>query len=67
MDTFVLDVIEIEQLGDHGIMKPPEMQGLTDEQIFELKLKDEWSDRSYPSGGSIINHDPIGRRTGTGA
>ena len=47
-------------------MKPPEMQGLTDEQIMELKLRDEWSDKSYPSGGSIINHDPIGRRTGTG-
>lgn len=62
----ILVSIAIEQLGDHGILKPPEMHGLTDEQIMELKLKDEWSDRSYPSGGSIINHDPISRRTGTG-
>ena len=56
-------VTEIEQLVDHGIMKPPEMHGLTDEQIFELKLRDEWVDKSYPSGGSISNPDPIGRRT----
>ena len=42
------------------------MQGLSDEQIAELHLRDPWADKSYPSGGSIINHDPIGRRTGTG-
>jgi hypothetical protein len=33
--------VEIEQLGNHGIMKPPEMQGLTDEQVMELKLRVE--------------------------
>lgn len=40
-------------------MNPPEMQGLTDEQVMEVELRDEWSDRSFPGGGSIINHDPI--------
>lgn len=56
---------EIELLADHGIAKPPNMVGLTDDQIEELKLKDEWSDRSYPSGGSVFNADGVGRRTGS--
>ena len=43
------------------------MVGLTDDQIEELKLKDEWSDRSYPSGGSVFNADGVGRRTGNGS
>lgn len=42
------------------------MQGLTDEQIEELKLKDEWADKCYPSGGHIDNKDDIGRRNGIG-
>lgn len=42
------------------------MQGLTDEQIEELKLKDEWADKCYPSGGHIDNKDDIGRRNGFG-
>ena len=58
--------LEIELLADHGIAKPPNMVGLTDDQIEELKLKDEWSDRSYPSGGSVFNADGVGRRTGSG-
>ncbi len=57
---------EVEQLADHGIMKPPEMQGLTDEQIGELKLVDQWSPKCIPSGGVFVNEDPIGRRTGNG-
>ena len=48
----------------HGIMLPPNMQGLTDEQVSELKLQDEWSKSCYPQGGSILNKDPIGRRNG---
>lgn len=55
---------EIEELADHGITLPPNMQGLTDEQIEELKLKDEWADKCYPSGGHIDNKDDIGRRNG---
>ena len=42
------------------------MQGLTDEQIEELKLRDEWSERCHPSGGHIQKTDEIGRRNGIG-
>lgn len=55
---------EIEELADHGITLPPNMQGLTDEQIEELKLKDEWADKCKPSGGHVMRVDDIGRRNG---
>ncbi|XP_069492445.1 cilia- and flagella-associated protein 298 [Ambystoma mexicanum] len=55
---------EMQELADHGITLPPNMQGLTDEQIEELKLKDEWSEKCEPSGGSIFKKDEIGRRNG---
>ncbi|KAM9333122.1 cilia- and flagella-associated protein 298 [Pholidichthys leucotaenia] len=55
---------EIPELADHGISLPPNMQGLTEEQIEELKLKDEWEDRCIPSGGSVLRKDKIGRRNG---
>ena len=42
------------------------MQGLTDEQIVDLKLKDEWAEKCYPSGGHINKKDEIGRRNGMG-
>lgn len=42
------------------------MQGLTDEQIEDLKLHDEWEDKCKPSGGAIFNQDKIGRRNGHG-
>ncbi len=57
----------MQSLAEHGICKPPEMQGLTDEQIVELKLRDTFSDTCYPSGGARSNPDPIGKRTGNGA
>ena len=53
-------------LADHGITLPPNMQGLTDEQIVELKLKDEWREKCVPSGGSRSNSDEIGKRNGDG-
>jgi hypothetical protein len=53
----------IEQLAAHGITKPPKMQGLTPDQVVELKLKDE-SDVYYPSGGSVASPDDIGLRVG---
>ncbi len=56
----------MQELAEHGISKPPEMQGLTEEQVSELKLDDPWTARCYPSGGSRSNPDPIGRRTGNG-
>lgn len=42
------------------------MQGLTDEQIEELKLKDEWAEKCVPSGGSVFKKDDVGRRNGHG-
>uniref|UniRef100_A0A8C6ZB68 Cilia- and flagella-associated protein 298-like n=1 Tax=Nothoprocta perdicaria TaxID=30464 RepID=A0A8C6ZB68_NOTPE len=55
---------ELEDLAEHGISLPPKMQGLTDEQIEELKLKDEWADKCVPSGGSVFKKDVMGRRNG---
>jgi hypothetical protein len=47
-------------------MLPPNMIGLTGEQIIELKLKDEFEDVCIPSGGFVENSDPVGRRNGRG-
>ncbi|XP_049641759.1 cilia- and flagella-associated protein 298 [Suncus etruscus] len=55
---------EIEELADHGVFLPPNMQGLTDEQVEELKLRDEWGDRCTPSGGAEFRKDEVGRRNG---
>lgn len=55
---------EIEGLADFGIAKPVEAVGLTDEQIIELKIKDLWTPKCFPSGGAVFNKDVIGRRTG---
>ncbi|NWW38519.1 CF298 protein, partial [Panurus biarmicus] len=55
---------EMEELAEHGIALPYNMQGLADEQIEELKLKDEWAERCVPSGGSIFRKDEMGRRNG---
>lgn len=54
----------MEELANHGCMMPPEMIGLTDEQIDELKLLDSWADICTPSGGSNQTKDPVGRRNG---
>lgn len=61
-----MNVAEIESLSEHGVMLPPNMIGLTQEQIQELKLKDEFEDVCVPSGGHIQNPDPVGRRSGRG-
>lgn len=58
--------LEMEELAEHGVFLPPNMQGLTDEQIQELKLKDEWGEKCVPSGGSVFMKDDIGRRNGQG-
>lgn len=55
---------EIEELAEHGTSLPPNMQGLADEQISDLKLVDEWENKCIPSGGSVEKKDPIGRRNG---
>ncbi|KAM3868574.1 cilia- and flagella-associated protein 298 [Diretmus argenteus] len=55
---------EILQLADHGIALPPNMQGLTEEQIVDLKLTDQWEEKCVPSGGSVFRKDGIGMRNG---
>lgn len=55
---------EVGELANHGIAKPTEAVGLTDEQILELKIQDLWTPKCFPSGGSVFNKDVIGRRTG---
>ncbi|XP_034938603.1 cilia- and flagella-associated protein 298-like isoform X2 [Chelonus insularis] len=55
---------EIEQLIKHGMLLPSNMMGLTDEQIEELKLKDEWGEKCSPMGGWTFNKDVMGRRNG---
>ncbi|XP_077449065.1 cilia- and flagella-associated protein 298 [Stigmatopora argus] len=55
---------EMGELAGHGVTLPPNMQGLTDEQLVDLKLKDEWEDKCVPSGGSVFKKDDIGRRNG---
>lgn len=54
----------MEELANHGCMLPPEMIGLTDEQITELKLSDAWAETCTPSGGFHEAKDPLGRRNG---
>ncbi|CAL8146024.1 unnamed protein product [Orchesella dallaii] len=57
---------EMEELSKHGPFFPPDMLGLTEEQIEELKLVDEYESICVPSGGNRtgLNKDPVGRRTG---
>jgi len=55
---------EMEQLAKHGLCLPPNMQGLTKEQILELQLVDTWEEHCTPSGGNIECADPIGHRNG---
>lgn len=55
---------EIEELAKYGTLYPPEILGLTEEQVEELKLVDTYGDKCIPSGGYTFNKDPIGRRNG---
>ncbi|KAG7201364.1 hypothetical protein KM043_004129 [Ampulex compressa] len=52
---------EIEELAKHGTLLPPDMMGLTEEQVQELRLKDEWGDRCVPMTGWTFNKDPVVR------
>lgn len=62
--NFITSLAEMEELANYGCMLPPEMMGLTDEQIEELKLVDTWADTCIPSGGFNQTKDPVGRRNG---
>lgn len=55
---------EMQELAEHGVLLPPNMQGLTEEQLVDLKLKDEWEDKCVPSGGAVLRKDEYGRRNG---
>jgi len=66
ISNIIISFTEIEDLAEHGITLPPNMQGLTEEQVTELKLKDEWADKCTPQGGVRMNEDKIGRRNGQG-
>lgn len=55
---------EMEELAKYGPMFPPEILGLTDEQVSELNLVDQYAEKVVPSGGWIHNRDPVGRRNG---
>lgn len=55
---------EIETLAAHGPMHPPEILGLTEEQVDELKLVDPFADSVVPQDGWQPNKDPCGRRNG---
>jgi len=55
---------EMEELAAHGVTLPPNMQGLTDEQVEELKLRDEWGEKCQPQGGVKFNKCKIGCRNG---
>ena len=57
---------EMKELSEHGISLPPNMQGLADEQIEDLKLVDEWAEKCQPSGGTVECTDDCGRRNGKG-
>ena len=63
---FFKHLSEMEELAQHGLSLPPNMQGLTDEQIEDLKLKDEWGEKCKPSGGVQFKKDEIGCRNGQG-
>ncbi|KAI8423842.1 hypothetical protein MSG28_012852 [Choristoneura fumiferana] len=54
---------ELDELKDHGTFMPLEMQGLTDEQIKELKLEDPWAKRCAPMN-YVEAKDDMGRRCG---
>lgn len=55
---------EMEELAKYGPMFPPDILGLTEEQVNELNLVDEYAEQVIPSGGWIYNRDPVGRRNG---
>ncbi|XP_075986234.1 cilia- and flagella-associated protein 298-A [Anticarsia gemmatalis] len=54
---------EMEELWKHGTFLPLEMQGLTEEQIKELKLEDPWAKRCAPPN-AVFAKDDMGRRCG---
>jgi len=61
-----ISLLEMSMLAKHGITLPVNMQGLTDEQITDLKLNDEYADKCIPMDGYIEEEDVTGKRNGRG-
>ena len=59
-------ILEMSMLAKHGVTLPVNMQGLTDEQIKDLKLVDEYADKCIPMDGYIEEEDVTGKRNGRG-
>ena len=57
-------VEEVKDLAKHGVVIKPELQGLTGDQVKELKLVDEYEEQCQPSGGFAYEQDPCQRRNG---
>ncbi|CAF1493345.1 unnamed protein product, partial [Rotaria magnacalcarata] len=55
---------EVSMLAKHGITLPVNMQGLTEDQITDLKLVDEYADKCIPMDGYVEEEDGTGRRNG---
>ena len=53
-------------LAKHGVILPVNMQGLTEDQITDLKLKDEYADKCIPMDGYVEEEDGTGKRNGRG-
>lgn len=54
-DRQIIDILEMEELAKHGVMFPPEILGLNEDQVRDFKLVDPWADKCIPSGGYIEN------------
>lgn len=55
---------EVDELAKHGPMLPPDILGLTDEQVAELKRVDPYAETCVPQQGFDHCPDPVGRRNG---
>lgn len=62
----VFALLEMAMLAKHGVILPVNMQGLTEDQITDLKLKDEYADKCIPMDGYVDEEDGTGKRNGRG-
>ncbi|XKL61768.1 hypothetical protein PGB90_001601 [Kerria lacca] len=55
---------EMDLLKEYGTMYHPNVIGLNEQQIKEMKFVDEWDKNCVPSGEWLYNEDPVRRRNG---
>jgi len=65
--SFDFFVLEMSMLAKHGVSLPVNMQGLTEDQITDLKLVDEYADKCIPMDGYVEEEDGTGKRNGRGS